>query len=157
RDRMGLRREMVAMAMAEVLSVTELARRFGVSRKTAYKWKDRHAAGGEAALADRSRRPRRVRSPPPEAMKELVLGVRAEHPAWGGRKIRRRLRDLGHASAPSASTITTILHAADLINPLDSAVREPWQRFERPEPNDLWQMDFKSSVPLRDGSPCHPL
>ena len=39
-----------------------------------------------------------------------MLAVRDEHPAWGGRKIRRRLQDLEHQPVPSASTITAILH-----------------------------------------------
>jgi transposase InsO family protein len=154
---MGLRREMVAFAATGTASVAALARRFGVSRKTAHKWIKRHKVGGNAALADRSRRPRRLRSPTPGPMKELVLGVRDKHPSWGGRKIRRRLQDLGHAAAPSASTITAILHEADRIDPLDSAARRAWQRFERPEPNDLWQMDFKGHVKLASGKPCHPL
>jgi putative transposase len=31
------------------------------------------------------------------------------------------------------------------------------QRFEKPAPNLLWQMDFKGWVPLADRSRCHPL
>jgi len=31
-----------------------------------------------------------------------------------------------------------------------------WTRFEHPEPNDLWQMDFKGHFPLGEGR-CHPL
>ena len=33
----------------------------------------------------------------------------------------------------------------------------PCQRFEKPAPNLLWQMDFKGWVRLGDGSRCHPL
>jgi transposase InsO family protein len=156
-DRMSLRRELVALAASGALSVTELARRFGVSRKTAHKWIARHAGGGEAGLADRSRRPRKPRGPTSDALKTLVLGVRDEHPAWGGRKIRRRLLDLGHASAPSPATITAILHEAGRIDPRDSEQRHVWQRFERAGPNELWQMDFKGGVRLSDGRACHPL
>jgi len=38
-----------------------------------------------------------------------VLWVRAEHPAWGGRKITRRLKDLGEEAVPAPSTVTAIL------------------------------------------------
>ena len=38
-------------------SMTELADRFDISRKTAYKWIERHETGGATGLADRSRRP----------------------------------------------------------------------------------------------------
>ena len=40
-----------------LLPVTELAERFGISRKTAYKWIDRYEDGGPPSLVDRSRRP----------------------------------------------------------------------------------------------------
>jgi transposase InsO family protein len=33
----------------------------------------------------------------------------------------------------------------------------PWQRFEAPTPNALWQMDFKGHFPLLNRLRCHPL
>jgi putative transposase len=38
-------------------SFAELCRRYGVSRKTGYKWLDRYARFGPDSLADRSHRP----------------------------------------------------------------------------------------------------
>ena len=38
-------------------SVAELSRKYGVSRKTIYKWKQRVASEGVAGLVDRSRAP----------------------------------------------------------------------------------------------------
>jgi transposase-like protein len=38
-------------------SLAELARRFSISRKTAYKWLQRYETGGVEGLRDRSRRP----------------------------------------------------------------------------------------------------
>ena len=58
---MSLRRELVELALAEGANVSELCRRFGVSRKTGYKWLSRHRSGGLEGLADRSRRPRTFR------------------------------------------------------------------------------------------------
>jgi ABC-type spermidine/putrescine transport system permease subunit II len=51
---------------------------------------------GKAGLADRSRRPQHSPGRRSAAMEGLVLAVRDAHPAWGGRKIRRRLQDLKH-------------------------------------------------------------
>ena len=48
-------------------SVTELADRFDISRKTAYKWIDRHAENGATGLADRSRRPQSCPHETPQA------------------------------------------------------------------------------------------
>jgi transposase InsO family protein len=40
---------------------------------------------------------------------------------------------------------------------LNSQQHHPYQRFEYPQPNDLWQMDFKGKVALLDGTACFPL
>ena len=75
---------------------------------------------------------------------------------WGGRKLRRRLLDLGYTQVPSASTLTAILHRHHLIEPEKSSQHRAWQRFERAKPNELWQMDFKGHFPT-DTQRCHPL
>ena len=47
----------VADYKRQVFSFAELCRRFGISRKTGYKWAHRFEEGGLDALYDRSRRP----------------------------------------------------------------------------------------------------
>jgi transposase InsO family protein len=91
-----------------------------------------------------------------DAVEQAVLAVRAEHPAWGGRKIHHRLLALGMAQPPAASTITAILRRHGQIAPLASRQRGPMQRFERAQPNELWQMDYKGAIRTAAG-PCHPL
>jgi transposase InsO family protein len=88
-----------------------------------------------------------------------VLGLRDEHPAWGPRKLRRRLRDLGHAPVPAASTVGAILRRNGRVGAAASEAAARWVRFERPAPNDLWQGDFKGHFELADGrgTRCHPL
>lgn len=49
--------EFVRLAQAESANLAELCRRFGISRKTGYKWLRRFTVTGTAELADRSRRP----------------------------------------------------------------------------------------------------
>jgi transposase InsO family protein len=90
-------------------------------------------------------------------MEEAVLGVRDEHPCWGGRKIRRRLVNLGKEGVPSASTITEILRRHGRIEKEASRRAAPGRRFEHARPNDLWQMDFKGHFGLTAGGRCHPL
>ena len=58
---MDQRVQFIADYQRDVFEVTDLARRFGISRKTAYKWIDRYEATGPAGLTDRSRRPSRNR------------------------------------------------------------------------------------------------
>lgn len=150
------REEFVSLASAGGLSISSLCERFGISRETGHKWLRRYRAEGVSGLLDRSRRP--VASPArcDGAVERAVLGLRAEHPAWGGRKLRARLLDLGHARVPAASTITAILHRHGLITPEASQASTPWRRFEHDRPNDLWQMDFKGPARTRGGT-CFPL
>ena len=152
---MSMRREFVMLAAREGANRRELCRRYGISPTTGYKWLGR-SAGREEDLADRSRRPQASPGRTPAAMEGLVLGLRERHPAWGGRKLRRRLLDLGHNGVPSASTITAILRRHGRMDPQEAARHAPWQRFERAEPNELWQMDFKGHFALDRGR-CHPL
>lgn len=151
------RLEFVQLAQQKGVSFKELCRRHRISPKTGYKWLKRYAAGGEAALADRSRRPKRSPQQCPDKAAQAVIELRQEHPAWGGRKLRRRLQELQHTAVPAASTCTQILRRAELISAEASAARGPFQRFERAQPNELWQMDFKGHFGTQAGVRCHPL
>lgn len=151
---MSEREEFVRLAEQEAESVAGLCRRFGISRQTGYKWLGRHRAG--AGLHDRSRRPMHSPARSDEQIEQLVLGVRGEHPAWGGRKIRAWLLARGHEGVPSPSTITEILRRHGLISPEASQAATPPRRFEYERPNDLWQMDFKGPVTMRRGT-CNAL
>jgi transposase InsO family protein len=152
------RLELVELAVSDGgANLALLCRRFGVSRKTAYKWLERYRAGGAAALGDRSRRPAASPARTAAHVEARVVELRHAHPAWGGRKIAARLKALGEAGVPAPSTVTRILRDHGLLDPGLSAQHEPWRRFEHPAPNDLWQMDFKGHVPLGRGGRCHPL
>ena len=156
RNTMDLRLEFVQLASQEGVNRRELCRRFGISPKTGYKWLDRHTQGGLAALTDHSRRPRQSPARTTPQVEQQVIDLRRAHPAWGGRKISKRLQKLGHADAPAPSTVTAILHRHGLITEQASAQARPWQRFEHPEPNALWQIDFKGYFDTPAGL-CHPL
>jgi putative transposase len=70
-------------------SVSELCRRFGISRKTAYKWIDRFLAGCE--LVDRSRRPHTSPRAIAAALEDAIVEARKERPNWGPKKLRAAL------------------------------------------------------------------
>lgn len=149
------RQEFCVLANQEGANISELCRRFQISRKTGYKWLRRWAMTGSDGLRDQSRRPHTSPRRTSTHDEARVVALREEHPAWGGRKLRRRLQDLGE-TAPAASTCTAILDRQGMLDPGESTKHTAWRRFERPAPNDLWQMDFKGPVPLADGQ-CHPL
>ncbi len=153
---MSQRREFVMLFGQEGVNRRELCRRFGISPTIGYRLLARYRHEGESGLADRSRRPLRSPARTPVAMEGLVLTVRDEHPAWGGRKIRRRLQDLGHGAVPSGSTITAVLHRNGRIDAAAGTGHRPFERFERAAPNELWQMDYKGHFATAAGR-CHPL
>lgn len=158
-DIIGRRHEFVTLALAGSVSMTELCRRFGISRKTGYKWRARFAASGAVALVDQPQDRRRLRQQTPARTEARVLALRRKHPSWGPRKLHRRLFDLGQVgeALPAVSTFGRILHRAGCIAPMVTAQHRPVQRFSRPEPNQLWQMDFKGHFALQRHGRCHPL
>jgi transposase InsO family protein len=151
------------MASAEEANIRRLCSRFGISPTTGYKWLRRWIESDckRDALEELPRRPRHSPNRTPPEIEQLVVALREEHPAWGGRKLRARLLAKGQKEeevVPAASTITSILRRHELVSPEESGKREPWRRFEHPRPNDLWQVDFKGDIPLEQaGVRCHPL
>jgi transposase InsO family protein len=154
---MDVKREFVELASQEGANRRELCRRFGISPSTGYALLARWAGEGHAGLQARSRRPLRSPGRSETAMEQRVVALRQEHPAWGGRKIARRLRDLGVCPAPAPSTVTSILHRHGLIGPTASEAATPWQRFEHEQPNALWQIDFKGDFATASAQRCHTL
>ena len=118
----SLRKEFVSLARQPDANVSELCRRFGISRKTGYKWLARYAAGEQ--VAERSRRPLHSPRRTAPSVEKALLRLRGKHPQWGARKLVRRLRDLGHVDLPSPSTGQAILRRHGLIAPEQSAKRE---------------------------------
>ncbi len=153
---MELREEFVRLALALGANVSELCRRFGIERSTGHKWVERYKAEGAAGLADRSRRPHGSPSKTDAATEAEVLRIRAaNNNAWGGRKIAWTLAHTGWPTVSAQSTISDILRRH---GKLDRDAQHPGlhTRFERAEPNELWQMDFKGHFPMAKGR-CHPL
>jgi transposase InsO family protein len=150
---MDQRREFVRLALQEGTNRRELCRRVGVHPSTGYKWLGRWVADGE--LADRSRRPHSSPMRTEDAIEARILAVRDAHPAWGARKIARCLHRDG-LDCPAISTVHEILRRHDRIA-VPPGGAAAYQRFEKPAPNLLWQMDFKGWLTLGDGSRCHPL
>lgn len=156
KDTMSLRREFVELAVRPGANIRQLCRRFSISPATGYKWLARWSEHGETGLIDRSRRPHTCPTRTEPALEEAILAIRKKsHNEWGGRKINRRLKDLGWSGPPAPSTITEVMRRHGRLN---RALAQPKAlgRFERPAPNDLWQMDFKGHFAMRTGR-CHPL
>jgi transposase InsO family protein len=142
--------ELRRLAVHEVLqqgrAVSAVAAAHGVSRSCLHKWLRRYEQQGLPGLTERSRRPEHSPDRTADALEQQVLAVRDRYPTWGGRKVHRYLLDHG-AAPPCARTVDRILARHGRVAPREPAL-EP-QRFERDEPNDQWQIDFKKTVYVR--------
>ena len=162
-DLVTKRLEFVQLADQGSLSFTELCRRFGISRKTGYKWLRRQAEAGSdvrAKLEDQSRRPRSSPARVGEDVESLILELRGQYPYWGARKLQALLKQHYYdrlAVIPAVSTVHQVIKRHGLISLTASQQATPYRRFEHAQPNDLWQMDHKGYYTLLDRSHAHPL
>ena len=138
-----------------------VCRRFGVSRKTGYKWLERYQAEGVLGLIDRSRAPLSHPEAVPAAIAERCLAVRRAHPTWGPVKVRAWLeRQDAEIAWPAASTIGELFDRAGLT--VKRRVRRRGPPSSAPlahcgAANDVWCVDFKGWFRTGDGSRCEPL
>ena len=128
--------------------MTDLCREFGISRKTGYKLKNRFEEFGLDALLDQSRAPRRIPHRTSEAVRELVVRARRQHPTWGPKKLKAWLQSKHEGlRLPSPSTIGQILRVEGLVK-----VRRRSPR-RRATPTDLRQpASANEAASVRRGS-----
>src|SRR5689334_20581342 len=124
-------------------SVAQAARDFDVSRKTANKWLAVYDADPARPLLDRSRRPARSPHKTDDALQQLILDTRKQF-NWGPRKIHAYLLTRQH-ELPSIRTVASILKRNGCVDPPTQPPGD-LQRFQRPAPNDLWQIDHKGPI-----------
>jgi transposase InsO family protein len=142
-------------------TMSELAERYGISRKTAYKWVDRYEENPDDGLRERSRAPKTHGRAMAEKTRAAIVALRRAHPRWGPKKLRAVLKERRPRQAwPAASTIGDLLR------------REGWSQPRRRRryvvpltaplaaahaPNDVWTADFKGWFRTADGMRCDPL
>ena len=144
------------LAVREVLdsgaAINDVATRYGVNRKTLYRWLVRYANDGLGALADRSSRPDRCPHQIAADVEARIVTLRRAHPGWGPRTLLNKLRrELDEP--PSRSAIYRALVRHGLIEPRKRRRRrEDYRRWERSRAMELWQMDVVGEIFLADGT-----
>lgn len=156
RDLMSLKIELLEKILDPDTNVSAICLKFGISRKTAYKWLSRYQKDRLQGLEELSRRPLRSPSRISEEMVLRILAIR-EKEHCGGKKIRKYLEREGVQDLPSVATCNRVLLRCGRIDVQESEKRERYIRFERERPNELWQMDFKGHFKLCETGRCHPL
>ena len=139
-------------------SISELARGFGVSRKTIYKWLGRYNREGDPGVFDRDRRPRTSPGSVSEDLIEAILELKGDYPDWGPRKLHTLLVGQRGEEACSRSSVERVLARHGLKGTREpSPMQDAVGRFERGQPNDLWQIDFTAPFALSDRAKVWPI
>lgn len=140
-----------------LVHVTELFARFGISRKTGYKWLRRYAECEVDGLRDRSRTALKC---PHRTTRDIEARL-AHSLSPGTKKLVAWLRSMHpEVQWPEPSAAGEIVKRAGLI--------APWTRRSKPvhpgrsvvemkAPNYVWTVDFKGQLRVRDGQYCYPL
>ncbi|MGA9844795.1 MAG: helix-turn-helix domain-containing protein [Nitrososphaeraceae archaeon] len=132
-------------------TISIICKRYGVSRKTYYKWNKRYKRKGTEGLSDNSRRPhninyRKITSEIQETILDLRLTKR-----FGCSRIKFRLRKVVGISL-STRTIYRILkrHSLNILG-CKAKIRS-YKRFVMKHPNDMVQMDILGPFYIRNSS-----
>jgi transposase InsO family protein len=159
----GARQKLVESVLARRHSLQSLARRFGVSRKTVYKWLERFRRRGAAGLGDRSRRPARSPRQVSAFWVRCILHARRHRPHWGARKIHQRLQKLfPRRRLPCVRSIHRCLQHHHCVRRRPRHARQG-PRLPAPgltparRPNHVWTVDFKGWFCTADGQRQEPL
>src|SRR5712664_1250092 len=123
--------------------VSDVCRAFGLAVTTVALWRQAYAQGGYEALFPKVPGPAKRQPEADDPRREAVLALRKAHPEYGTRRIRDVLKRF-QAIGISESEVRRMLHEAGLLEPQAGAPREEPgpRRFERAEPNQLWQSDI---------------
>jgi putative transposase len=157
------RQQLVELMLARRQTLQTLCRRFGVSRKTAYKWLARFRRRGVSGLRDRSRRPQGSPRRLSSFWVKAIAQWRRRRPHWGARKIRHRLRQsFPRRRVPCARSIHRCLQRLGYVRPHSRRARKgpllPAPGLTQPlRPNHVWTVDFKGWFRTSDGQRQEPL
>jgi transposase InsO family protein len=151
----------IAACSGDDINLSEVARQFGISRKTAYKWLERYDALGLDGLKARPPAPLVAPGRLALPLESAIVALRKAHPRYGPKKLRVLLAQTRPGLAlPAPSTIGEVLQRNGLIVPRRRRVRTPPGQsplLPAQQPNDLWCIDFKGNFVLGDRSTCYPL
>jgi transposase InsO family protein len=143
-----------------VFSMTEVCRRYGISRPTGYLWLERYYDEGPKGLHDRSHRPHTCPHQTPAAVWTAIRDARLHHPSWGPKKLLWLVAKREAGPLPAPSTVAAWLHREGLVKPHRRSTKRPHPGRPLAQatiPNAIWTIDFKGQFRTQDGHYCYPL
>lgn len=155
------RKELIDLIGGNKHSISEICRRLGVSRPTAYKWLNRFEELGIEGLKNRSCAPKNQTNMTPSHIEDEIISIKLTYPCLGPKKIKAILhREMPFISWPSTTTIGNILSRNALIIPRKVRTRMAERAsslIKCQQSNDTWCVDFKGWFFTKDREKCSPL
>ncbi len=132
-------------------TISSICKKYGVSRKTYYKWNNRYNQKGTEGLSDVSRRPHNINyKKVTSEVEETILDLRLTK-RFGCNRIKFRLRRIVRISL-STRTIYKILKRHGLNILKCKAKIRSYKRFAMKHPNDMVQMDILGPLYLSNSN-----
>jgi transposase InsO family protein len=153
--------QMIADWQTKHFSKTDLSQKYGISRKTVYKWLYRYQKSGIDGLKELSRRPDSSPDQTNQEIIELIIKEKLKNRKRGPKKINAQLKQqYPQLDIPAPSTIGHWLKQNGLVAPRKRRRRvppynEPFIKCQ--SPNAIWSTDYKGQFYTKDGKKCYPL
>jgi len=158
---MDLKIELIKDWNSGYFSITDLSKKYGISRPTIYKCLKRYAHLGVEGLMEESRAPKNCPHRTPQPILKLVIQEKLKNRKRGPRKIRAQLkRQYPELELPAISTISYWLKKEGLVEKSKKRLHVPpyTQPFgECRSPNEVWSMDYKGQFYMKNNDLCYPL
>jgi putative transposase len=154
------RRHMVQAYVSGQASMTELCRKYRISRKTGYKWHQRFLEFGLEGLEDLSRVPHTLNQCYTELQINKAIDLKLKHRNWGPKKILVKLKEkYPEESWPCPTRLYEIFKEYHLVTSrkLRNRVSATAPLGDLVGSNDTWAVDLKGWFLTGDGRKCEPL
>jgi transposase InsO family protein len=130
----------MVQAVSGGASISAVAARFGVDRKTVHKWRQRFLAEGAAGLVDRSSRPHHLPTAIARGTAQRVITLRRR---------RHTMRSIARTLGIATATVSRVLGRAGLSRLTALDPPPPPNRYERAAPGELLHIDIKRLAGIR--------
>jgi transposase InsO family protein len=153
--------QLIADWQSEYFSITDLSKKYGVSRPIVYKWLSRYEELGIDGLKEQSRAPLHSPNQTKDDIVQLIIAEKLKNRNRGPKKIYSQLKvQYPHIVWPVPSTIGEWLKKHGLVKERKRRLRvppytEPFQECQ--SPNSVWSADYKGQFYTKDGKVCYPL
>ena len=121
-------------------SAQELAQEFKTSLRTIQRWLYQ-ARKGQSSVDHKGKGDPRLKRQCPENIQTRILELKTQNPARSAPMLQQLLKKENTQTLPSISTIRKLV-AREGLSKRESSNRQGYIKFERKQPNDLWQVDL---------------